>query len=589
MAVGESNYKMDYSNSWALIIGIDNYQILNPLQHATNDAEELADVLEKKFSFPESNISLLLDEDATKEEIEKEYNNFTNEEKIGPNDRLLVFFAGHGHTIQGKRGDVGFLVPVDGKTDDINSLVRWDKLTRGADLIPAKHVFFIMDACYGGLALQRSPPPGSMRFIGDMLQRYSRQALTAGKPDEPVSDGKGIHSDHSIFTSYLLEGLKGEAGEEDKVITANRLMSYVYNKVACDTYSNQTPHYGFVQGDGDFIFNLSELDVDLEDETGSKKSDKDILIKTSPPINHINKNQSVTEIMKDLLADPKKKINLEDFVVSHIRKFQNATDLEYFPVEQSNVQKLYPGKVSDEIFIERVEKYEEITNDLIKIVILLAKWADEDQIYLLKKILKRMSETTEKSSGIRLWLRLRWYPIQLIMYSAGISALSAKNFKVLKPIFETKVPDKIGSNNGSPITISAGKKLTEINDSFKQIPGHERNYAPRSERLFKILQPTLEDLLFLGKSYDEFFDKFEVLFALEYAHITGDDWGPIGRYGWKHNSIQYQSPLELIIDEADKKGEDWGPIEAGLFDGSFDDFQESAESINQLLDDLSWH
>jgi hypothetical protein len=35
----------------------------------------------------------------------------------------------------------------------LSGLIRWDELTRNADLITAKHMLFVMDACYGGLAL----------------------------------------------------------------------------------------------------------------------------------------------------------------------------------------------------------------------------------------------------------------------------------------------------------------------------------------------------------------------------------------------------------------------------------------------------
>ena len=72
------------------------------------------------------------------------------ESDVGRDDRIVVFFAGHGLTRPGFRGEVGFLVPVDGDTDDLSSLIRWDDLTRNAELIIAKHVLFMMDACYGG-------------------------------------------------------------------------------------------------------------------------------------------------------------------------------------------------------------------------------------------------------------------------------------------------------------------------------------------------------------------------------------------------------------------------------------------------------
>jgi len=38
-----------------------------------------------------------------------------------------------------------------------------------------------MDACYGGLAITRSLSAGSMRFLKDMLQRYSRPSINRGE------------------------------------------------------------------------------------------------------------------------------------------------------------------------------------------------------------------------------------------------------------------------------------------------------------------------------------------------------------------------------------------------------------------------
>ena len=148
--------------------------------------------------------------------------------------------------------------------------IRWDELTRNADLIPAKHMFFVMDACYGGLVLTRSPlSAGSMRFLRDMLQRFSRQVLTAGKADETVADANGPRPGHSIFTGHLLDALEGGATSEG-VITASGVMEYVYQKVARDQYSRQTPHYGFFDGDGDFVFASDGLEGDGRRREGKR-------------------------------------------------------------------------------------------------------------------------------------------------------------------------------------------------------------------------------------------------------------------------------------------------------------------------------
>src|SRR5690606_18808683 len=125
--------------------------------------------------------------------------------------------------------------------------------------------------CYGGLAISRRPlPPGSTRFLRNMLQRYARQVLTSGKADEVVADAGGVRAGHSIFTAHVLDALEGAAATSEGVLTANRLMAYVYEKVANDQNSHQTPHYGFLDGDGDFVFDMAPLENLGHEETGGE-------------------------------------------------------------------------------------------------------------------------------------------------------------------------------------------------------------------------------------------------------------------------------------------------------------------------------
>jgi hypothetical protein len=133
-------YQPRYAKSWALVIGINEYQIASPLGFARQDAEAFAEVLTTRHSFSPESVTVLLDGDATKEKILSEFHRFQKED-VSPDDRIAVFFAGHGLTRTGNRGEVGFLLPVDGDPDDPATLVRWDDLTRNADLIAASTCF----------------------------------------------------------------------------------------------------------------------------------------------------------------------------------------------------------------------------------------------------------------------------------------------------------------------------------------------------------------------------------------------------------------------------------------------------------------
>lgn len=584
-------YKAEYNNSYALIIGINSYKKCSPLSYAKQDAESIAETLEKYFKFPKENINLLIEKEATKEAIIGSYLKYAQDKKIKDDDRLLVFFAGHGVTKVSSRGDVGYLVPFDGDPDDINSLIRWDEFTRNADFIPAKHIFFLMDACYGGLAFLRQPSFGAMRFLKDTLRRRSRQVLTAGKADEPVADGNGVRKGHSIFTAHLLNALEGASATSDGIISASGVMSYVYEKVAGDQYSNQTPHYGFIDGDGDFIFDTSLVSKlvgpDDSDENQDTK-EKDVLINTSQQTASIpSEDAPVIETMKELLSEPSKRIKLDDFLQRNVKVFLEKIDLRNFPVQGVNV--------TNEEFVERIKKYEEASINLQQISVLLTKWGNSEQLGLLEKLITRIAEADKGSSGSVLWLNLSWYPIQLIMYSAGITAIAEQKYDALKIILKTPirlVPDVDGEL--LPINVRVATKLSEIHDNFKTISGHERHYAPRSEYLFKILQPMLEDLLFLGRSYESLFDRFELLSALSFAddyYKTGntDAWGPIGRFGWKNRSpFKAENPVTELMEEAKKHKDDWKPLKSGFFNNSFSRFNEVFNAYKNRLDKLGW-
>jgi hypothetical protein len=176
-----ASYKPFYRNSWALVIGINDYQFVAPLAYAGNDADAIASVLVNDLGFSAENTIVLKDSAATKQSILDAFIDFSNK-AADLDDRLLVFFAGHGLTAEGIRGPIGYLVPVDGDPDKKNTLIRWDELTRNADLIPAKHILFVMDACYSGLALQRAFPQAHSAFLLTCFSDWHDRSSPQVKP-----------------------------------------------------------------------------------------------------------------------------------------------------------------------------------------------------------------------------------------------------------------------------------------------------------------------------------------------------------------------------------------------------------------------
>jgi hypothetical protein len=146
-----------------------------------------------------------------------------------------------------------------------------------------------------------------------------------------------------------------------------------------------------------------------------------------------------------------------------------------------------------------------------------------------------------------------------------------------------------------PLFSDIGDEILELerSDAFKQLPGHERYYVPRSEYLFKFLQTELDDDLFLGNEYESMFDRFEVFLALTNATIRkrkkAHVWGPFGRFGWKTSSrTGRESPLVDVIQQAKDEGTDWAPFMAGLFGRDHDLFISAADEYMQMAAGLNW-
>lgn len=584
MAARDLKYilKQSYDSSWALIIGINKYQTASPLNYAVSDAEEVKDIFIDELGFEEDKVTYLTDEEATKSNILKAFLSFSSEE-VKVDDRLFIFFAGHGYTRTGLRGEVGYLVPYDADMDEYSSFIRWDELTRNSELIRAKHILFVMDACYGGLAVNRDMQSGSSRFLKDMYQRFSRQVITAGKADEAVADAGGPLPNHSVFTGHLIEGVRGKAANEHGVITANGLMAYVYAKVAHDQNSEQTPHYGQFDGDGDFIIAAPNI----EELAGDKEKDFDELI--SVPVVHQQRSVSTLEekvaYIKELLSAQKSQIPLHDFVTEEVRTFLSVTSEDNFVVGASYTQ---------DDFLDRISSYEKCTEDLGAIIAVVAYWGTEQELNVIGKILSRASDRiSEVRSGTTVWLNLRWYPLLLLLYQAGIAAVASKNYKSLMEIFQTQLGGSGHVNDEGLFVIELTEAISDLRrvEIFNKIPGHGQHYTPLSEYVFKQVQPALDDLFFLSKGYEPAFDEFEILYALVVADLQVQNkrrcWGPIGRFGWKYQ--RGNSPLTKILKEAESHREKWPPLEVGLFGGSYERFDKVASEFKQLVSELNWY
>ncbi|MEQ1658471.1 MAG: polysaccharide deacetylase family protein [Hylemonella sp.] len=261
-----------YGSSWAIVIGIDDYAKWPKLQYAVRDARAVRETLIQKFGFAPDQVVTLENGEATRARILAAFHDKLAHGGMKKNDRLFVFFAGHGATRHLSSGrDLGYVIPVDSDPNQIaTDAIPMTELQNIAESVTAKHALFVMDACYSGLGLTRGA--GSGNFLRDNNKRIGRQMLTAGGADQLVADGGP--NGHSVFTWTLLQGLSGKGDlNGDGIITATELAAYVAPAVS--SVSAQTPAFGSLPGSegGDFVFELPVENEFLSAQTNQLPSD----------------------------------------------------------------------------------------------------------------------------------------------------------------------------------------------------------------------------------------------------------------------------------------------------------------------------
>jgi len=249
---------LNFGKYYALIIGNQDYAMLNDLSTVRNDVKELADLLDKQYGFE---VQLLLNGDRLS--VMKAVNALS--EKLEENDNLLIYYAGHGNRISTGEREAGYWLPVNANPPpDDSSWVPNEFVTNHLARLKARRVFVISDSCYAGLL---SSSPGYLFFAGQQksekqtkeyikykLPRRSRLLLTSGG-DRPVIDNGD--NGHSVFATALLDKLKSN----NRILAAPELFQGIKSKVTDEAGKYeflQEPVYKSIKGAGheigDFFF-----------------------------------------------------------------------------------------------------------------------------------------------------------------------------------------------------------------------------------------------------------------------------------------------------------------------------------------------
>ena len=238
-----------YYKSWGVVIGIENYLLAPKIPGAVEDAKAVAQVLHK-LGFEE--VLELYDKDASSRRLQQTLVDFLPR-KVGRQDRLVIYFAGHAgitQTVSGK--DLGYLVPWDAQPGNVSKAVTFEQLKEFSHRSASKHTLFLFDSAVRGweisstqaLSLEgRSAPE-------EDTEKRAVQVLTAADKGESAVRVQ----DHSLFVQALVKALSGEADlDKNGWLMASELGRYVNRQVADQTKDAQHPVFTQLEGDGDTI------------------------------------------------------------------------------------------------------------------------------------------------------------------------------------------------------------------------------------------------------------------------------------------------------------------------------------------------
>jgi TonB family protein len=293
---GEAREIKLYDASYALVIGNGNYKYWDSLNGVKSDVSAVEKALKENGFTVETAMDL------DSRSLSQRIGQFVNDYGYEKNNRLLIYYAGHGYT-QNSIGDdreLGYIVPVDSplpSKDRLNfsrTAVDLEEIRTFAKKIQSKHALFLFDSCFSGKLISRGEVIAPS-IIEESIAYPVRQFITAGSANQTVPD-------ESIFRRAFIRGLEGEADlNKDDFILGSELASYLRDRVTNYSSRKQTPLYAKIDDinldRGDFVFvitpktiSISEISEGRPVAIGNSMGSDD---KSKPPIKQGNNSASV--------------------------------------------------------------------------------------------------------------------------------------------------------------------------------------------------------------------------------------------------------------------------------------------------------
>ena len=240
---GTATTQLRTGDLYALVVGVSRYRDgkIPKLELSDKDAKAFGEFLEtQKEVFKDTRVTYLLNEKATKSEVEK-YLYYTLP-KAGKSDTVILFFSGHG-AYDPLRPEEFLFLAFDTEPDYLGTTAVKMSGLEFLKGVEAERVLIIADACYaGGFSRQKpkSPAPSFESFLKEIRNSSGTAIITSGNEKQLSWEVPKLKN--SVFTHNLLLGLKGKADRDnDGIVSLSEAYEYAYAKTKDETAGHQHP------------------------------------------------------------------------------------------------------------------------------------------------------------------------------------------------------------------------------------------------------------------------------------------------------------------------------------------------------------
>jgi tetratricopeptide (TPR) repeat protein len=230
---------LDTGETYAVVVGISDYQDeqIPDLRFADKDAEAFASFLRSPAggSLDNDHLKVLINEQATQAQFGAALDWLW--EVAAENDRVIIYFSGHGDVERKSITQPGYLLCWDAPSSvymaggafnirDLNDVVSTISIQNKAKVI------LVTDACRAG-KLSGSVIGGAQATAANLAKQYANEIkILSCQPDEYSVEGEQWGGGRGAFSYHLLDGLYGMAdGNSDLNVSLKEIGRYLEDNV----------------------------------------------------------------------------------------------------------------------------------------------------------------------------------------------------------------------------------------------------------------------------------------------------------------------------------------------------------------------